>query len=82
MKNVIRNKLVYIMLAASILLTVSFAGAWINGVGSPSTDPNNPVIGTHDRILNSAVDMLPADLQSKINIGSLSTMERLICLSR
>ncbi len=67
MKNVLKNKTTYIMLTASILLTIGVAGAWINGVGSPSTDPNHPVIGTHDRILNSAIDMLPANYSNKIN---------------
>ncbi len=68
MKNVMTNRtngFMYVTLA--VLLTVSAASAWINGVGSPSTDPNNPVIGTHDRMLNSAIGMLPTSLQSKID---------------
>ena len=64
MKNVLR----YTMLVASILLSIDVTYAWINGVGSPSTDPNNPVIGTHDRMLNDAINMLPANYQSKINV--------------
>jgi len=67
MKN-LRNKLMYIMLATFILLNVGVAYAWINGVGSPSIDPYNPIIGTHDRMLNIAINMLPADLRDKIDI--------------
>lgn len=49
------------------LLTIT-AYAWTNGIGSPNTDPNNPIIGTHDRMLNRAIEMLPTNLQAKIDI--------------
>ncbi len=62
----IQHKLIYVIMATLILTNP--VHAWINGVGSPSTDPNNPIIGTHDRMLNSAIAMLPADLQTKIDI--------------
>ncbi len=51
-----------------IVTTSNVAYAWINGVGSPSSDPKNPVVGTHDRIISSAIYMLPIDLQNKIDI--------------
>ncbi len=51
-----------------MFMTTIPVNAWINGVGSPSIDPNNPVIGTHDRILDSAIYTLPESLQNKIDI--------------
>lgn len=52
----------------SVILVSIPAYAWINGVGGPSNDPNNPSIGTHDRMLNDAIEMLPANFQSEIDI--------------
>ena len=51
-----------------ILVLIAPANAWINGIGSPSLNPKNPAIGTHDRIIVSAIHMLPVNLQSKIDI--------------
>lgn len=55
------------MVSIILILTVP-ANAWINGVGSPSHDPKHPAISTHDRIINSSIHMLPAELWSKIDI--------------
>jgi hypothetical protein len=69
MKNTNKFNLRTILQTAIIILVLTLpASAWINGVGSPSLDPKNPAIGTHDRIINSAIYMLPVDLQNKIDI--------------
>lgn len=68
MKNNIKNVFIYTVLALS---TIGVAYAWSNGPGvGYSTDPNHPNIGTHDLILNSAIDMLPADMKSQIDISA------------
>jgi hypothetical protein len=55
--------------AVMVILTLTIpVYAWDNGVGSPSTDQNDPIIGTHDLMLNDAINMLPVNLQSEINI--------------
>jgi hypothetical protein len=41
--------------------------AWSNG--GYSTDINNPVYGTHDFILEKAINMLPSEMKNKININ-------------
>ena len=52
----------------AILVLIVPVSAWSNGPGSPSTNPNSPAIGTHDKIIDSAIHMLPVDLQNKIDI--------------
>ena len=59
-----RCELIYIVLTILILATP--AGAWSNG--GYSTDINNPKRGTHDLIVESAINMLPSDMKNKIDI--------------
>lgn len=62
----IMYKMIYI--TTVLLISTIPVYAWINGIGGPSTDPNNPTIGTHDKMLNDAINMLPSNLQAEINI--------------
>lgn len=62
----ILHKLTCVMIAILALTIPVYA--WTNGVGSPSTSPNTPIIGPHDKIVNNAMKMLPTNLQSKIDI--------------
>ena len=46
------------------------AYAWSNG--GYSTDINNPVYGTHDFLLEKAINMLPSEMRSRINTVAAS----------
>jgi len=48
------------------LITVP-SHAWSNG--GYSTDPNNPVYGTHDFILEKAINMLPSEMKNRIDVN-------------
>jgi hypothetical protein len=64
--NITKNR---VMIIATLLLLMSIIPsvyAWSNG--GWSTDINNPKNGTHDQILVKAINMLPSDMKSKINI--------------
>lgn len=62
------NIRIIIQVTIIILVLIAPANAWINGKGSPSLNPKNPAVGTHDRIIASAIHMLPVNLQNKIDI--------------
>jgi hypothetical protein len=64
--NIAKNKITMIATLLLLMNMMTSAYAWSNG--GWSTDINNPKNGTHDQILERAVDMLPSDMKSKINI--------------
>lgn len=49
-----------------IIGLITPASAW--GNGGYSTNPNTPKFGTHDYILQKAVNMLPVDMRNKIDM--------------
>jgi TolB protein len=55
-----------LLIMLSLLTIIIPAGAWSNG--GYSTDLNNPVPGTHDLILEMAINMLPSEMKDKINL--------------
>ena len=61
--------MVHLIKLISIWMFVSMmifpAHAWSNG--GYSTDPNNPLQGTHDIILEKAINVLPSAMQARIN---------------
>ena len=64
-----KNKNIYIILLATLLLAIEPASAWSSGPGgNMSEDPNNPIIGTHNLILNYAINMLPGNYSEQIDM--------------
>jgi hypothetical protein len=64
--KLIKNKIMIIVTLSLLMNMISSVYAWDNG--GWSTDINNPKNGTHDQILEKAVNMLPSDMKSKINM--------------
>jgi hypothetical protein len=62
----VKNKIVIIATLLLLMNMIPSAYAWSNG--GWSIDINNPKNGTHDQILEKAINMLPSEMKSKINI--------------
>lgn len=64
--NILKNRIMIIAVLLLLMNMISPAYAWSNG--GWSIDVNNPTDGTHDQILEKAINMLPSDMKAKINI--------------
>lgn len=62
-------KIIISLLIITMGMTAN-AYAWSNG--GYSTDPNYPKYGTHDYILQKAIDILPSDMKNKIDTTAAS----------
>jgi hypothetical protein len=61
----IKQKMVIIAWISATLVITLPAHAWSNG--GYSTDPDHPIQGTHDIILEKAISILPPAMQARIN---------------